>query len=410
MSPYSEPRELALTRPLPYLAFVQEISNRGTLGAFVTELEAGLVAIRAVHAWFAGGARNDWGLDGAGRMIEGIDDNSALKRPLATLLAAMAQSVDASSRKGVRRALWLFGRHLEFEGLFLPAAAVYETIIRDTSASKQTLHVRCWIRIGLCCRWSNDLQRGRRACKAAAELARTIGDRPGLQRARLGLVQIAVGRGNLPVADRLSSRVLRWAQRSGHRVLTAKSLHARVSVAFLREDYESSVELAYRALQHTTNTIERERILCDVSAAFLWLGLHVEARDSLSALAATSRQQTIRWCAMLYLLEAESFLGNGSEARRYEALLTNARLSAEQRTFFLVTLGQAYDRLGDVDTARRHLRHGFALAVEHGVNWCIIAAEKSLSLLGTDQRFESRPSATAARIAAQLQATARVRT
>jgi len=373
--------------------FIQELSALDSDDAMTSEWAAGLSIMRLVDAWRMGEPLSAWGFRQAQLLVRELSDESRVKVPLGKILETVEQGDRARSSRQVARALWRYARMLELASSWGAAIEVYRMVLLVSDPDDEFRRTRCAIRIAFCVRWSNRLSEALAHYRIAERLARACRDLEGVVWARCGRVSVLLGKGNVPLAARVADRTNAIAERYDVDRVRSRAYHSAATIAYLRNEFETSLSLGHNALVLTRNPREKERILCDIGAAMVGLHMFEQARRIFDMLAATAHQQTTRWGAMLYLLEIESYSGTADELLRYERMILASRVPPAQRAMALVNLGEAYQRMGRDEIAREYLQQGLALAVEHGVSWFVIQAEKALS--GRTPKTISVPPATA---------------
>jgi tetratricopeptide (TPR) repeat protein len=195
--------------------------------------------------------------------------------------------------------------------------------------------------------------------------------------------KISVARGNLPVAEQALDIAIEKARESAFSEVQGLALHERSAVAHLRGDYERAVRFAYQALGLLGSPVARDRVLGDLAASFIVLGVRSAARDALLVLAATAQDQYSRWVAAINLLELEAMDGCEPRFEDYRRQLDSSPLPPSLEAEYCLILGTTYRIFNKVEQARQALDRAIALATTHQYNQVLFRAEQSLRELSS---------------------------
>ena len=99
-------------------------------------------------------------------------------------------------------------------------------------------------------------------------------------RARIQEANIAIDRGNLPYAETLLDDTILQAKGRGFKEIRAMATHDRARVANRRGKFDEAVVLQYEAFKGVRNQMARDRVLNDLGASFVQLGVYSAARDA----------------------------------------------------------------------------------------------------------------------------------
>lgn len=363
-------------------------------------VSAGLVVLRLVDAWVEDGAdavlADTWGIRAVRSAIDGVEPG-----PTRAVLDGI---VDCMQRRMGGRAALLarvlaYARILEHEGEWRLAADAYATAAcHSHPLSDCDLGIDAQIRMAVCLRQAGDLEGSAAAYRAAGELARAAGDLMGVLRACIGDAKIAMARGNLPQAESILDDTISRAAVGGLPVVHSMALHDRATVAALRGDYELSVRLAYDAYGRSQNPADRDRILGDIAASFIRLGVYSAARDALLILATTAQEQYVRWTAKLNLMEVGWRTGAQTQFELYRRELADSALPPYLTAVFHMMAADGHSRFGSIAEARRGYERAMRLASEGRYNQLVFDAEAGLRALDQKRSTDAAP-----RHAAELQ-------
>ncbi len=213
----------------------------------------------------------------------------------------------------------------------------------------------------------------------AAEVATRAKDMIGVLRARIGEAKVLAEKGNLPAADAMLESAAETAGEHALSEVRSTAMHDRSHVAILRGRYDAAVRFAYDALRESTNDHERARILNDLATAFSALGVKSAARDAFLILAATAREQYLRWTATINLMELAGDAGVRLQFERYRQQLASAELPPLLRVQFELHVGRGYQTLGELELAQSWLARAAGTAASHSFNKLVFDAEEALA-------------------------------
>jgi tetratricopeptide (TPR) repeat protein len=366
---------------LRHLPFFDEIATVEESEPSYRSATAGLVVLRLVDAWLEDGPHtsvdDDWGLLAIHNAIEAVDDGT----PIKTLLGRVVESL-RSARPDIHLVttpLMAYGQALEYEAKWQLAADVYRTVlahlhpVQDSDSS-----VAAYLRLGQCYRHLSEALPASDAFRMASEIATAANDMVGTLRARIGEAQVAIIRGNMPIAEALLDDTIREAVGPQLRDVRSRALHDRATVAYFRREYEFSIQLAYDALAISESPSERDRILSDIGVSFMELGVYTAARDAYLVLSVTAQEQFMRWGATMNLLEIAYRTGIETHFELYRRQLTGQKLPPLMATAFELNVGSGYRAFGDFEKARHHLQTALTMATSHGFNQYLFEAEEAL--------------------------------
>jgi tetratricopeptide (TPR) repeat protein len=371
------------TEHLRHSAFFTELASLGDADSSWRAVTAGLVVLRLVDAWVEEGAAvvvaDSWGVRSVRAAIEDMPEGM----PARTLLTGIVDAL-TSARGGdlhaVAPRLMAYARSLDLDARWTLAADVYETILTHVHPVEDAdVAVNALLRRGHCLRELGDHAGATAVFGTAGEVAQRAGDMIGLLRARIGESKILTARGNLPAADALLERTIADASEQSLDEVRALATHDRSHIAHLRGQYDVAVRLAYDAMRHAGNEIQRDRILGDLAGSFYMLGVKSAAQDAFLILAATAREQYQRWVATINLMELAAEEGVSIQFERYRQQLASETLPPLLRTQFELHVGRGYQTFGEFAAARTWLERAVQMASEHSFNQLLFEAEDALS-------------------------------
>ena len=293
---------------------------------------AGLVLLRLVDAWVEEGARvvaaDSWGV----RSVRAAIEDMPAGMPARTLLAGVVEaltSARSSDLHSVAPRLMAYARSLDLDARWTLAADVYDTILTYVHPVEDAdVAVNALLRRGHCLRQMGCLTEASMVYGTAADVATRANDMIGTLRARIGEAKVLAEKGNLPAADEMLESAAALAGEHSLGEVRSAATHDRSHVAILRGQHDVAVRFAYDAMRESANEHERERILNDLATAFSALGVKSAARDAFMIIAATAREQYLRWTATINLMELRCGRRRPPQVRALSAAAGECRASA----------------------------------------------------------------------------------
>ena len=367
---------------LRHMLFFEEIATLEENSDAWHAATAGLVTLRLVDAWLGSGAGHaaddEWNFRGVCATVEKVSERTLTRQLLTSVLVALRDG--KPNVRAVVPSLMAYAQSLEYEAKWSLASDVYDTLLGHLHPTDDAdASIAAQLRLGTCHRHLNRIDDAVRAFAAASEIGNAVGDMEGILRARLGEARIAILHGNLPQAEVILDETIAAASKADLRDVRSRALHDRSEVARLDSNYELAIRLAYEALHLSQVKSERDRILGDIAAAFLSLGVYSAARDAYLVLSVTAQEQYVRWTSMLNLLEVSSLTGEELLFAQHQKQLLSESLPPYLETVYQINLGQGYHRLGAPETAHAHLVLAKALAEEHQLHRLFFIVEESLT-------------------------------
>ena len=371
------------TEQLRHSAFFSELSSLGDSDSTWRAVTAGLVVLRLVDAWVEEGAQvvaaDNWGV----RSVRAAVDDLPSGLPARTLLTGIVDAL-TSARGGdlhaVAPRLMAYARSLDLDGRWTLAADVYDTILTHVHPVEDAdVAITAMLRRGHCLRQMGALAEASATYATAADVATRANDMIGMLRARIGEAKVMAERGNLPAADAMLETAAKTAGEHALSEVRSTATHDRSHVAILRGRYDAAVRFAYEALRESTNEHERARILNDLATAFSALGVKSAARDAFLIIAATAREQYLRWTATINLMELAGDAGVRLQFERYRQQLASAELPPLLRVQFELHVGRGYQTLGELELAQSWLERAAGTAASHSFNKLVFEAEEALA-------------------------------
>jgi tetratricopeptide (TPR) repeat protein len=364
---------------------------------------AGLVVLRLVDAWVEEGAgviaADSWGV----RSVRAAIEDMPAGMPARTLLAGVVEALTLARGGDVHAVapkLMAYARSLDLDARWTLAADVYETILSHVHPVEDAdVAVNALLRRGHCLRQMGCLTEASTAYGTAAEVAAQASDMIGTLRARIGEAKVLAEKGNLPAADQMLESAAALAGEHSLAEVRSAATHDRSHVAILRGQYDAAVRFAYEALRESANEHERERILNDLATAFSALGVTSAARDAFMLIAATAREQYLRWTATINLMELAADEGVRLQFERHRQQLAGAALPPLLQVQFELHVGRGYQSMGEWELARSWLARAAGTATSHSFNKLLFEAEDALA---KNTRHEMRVPAVAFEVSSDV--------
>ena len=359
---------------------------------------AGVGVMRLVDEWAAGGPdlRNRWGVHAVRLAVEAMPEG----RPARAVLLGLVELLGATPRADadvLAARLLAYGHVLDLEGRYDLAADVFETLVAIAGdATLVDVAYDAGMRLGYCLRMLGRLDDAGRAYGGAREAAERLAEPAKRLRVRVADAKMALARGNLPAAAAILDETIAAAGTPALDEVKAIALHDRAAVAFTAGQVEAAVHFAYDALGRTGDSLARDRVLSDLAAMFVQLGLHAPARDALLVLMATAQEQYTRWMASINLLELAALDGAELVFEQYRRELATAALPVDLAASFHLVAGQGCRRFGRLDAARTALRAAAGLAERHALHQLSFEAERELAAMDRAEPAVGQPAGRAA--------------
>lgn len=382
---------------LRHLPFFVELSGLRESDDAWRAATAGLVVLRLVDSWIENGpaavAADAWGPKAVRSAIDEIGPHTPIRSILSGIVQAMTESKTVDiARIGPR--LMAYARSLDFEGKWQLAIDVYQTVLAHVHPVREPdLAIDANLRLGYCGRMAGDWTLAAAGYGQAGQISERSGDLMGVLRSRIGVAKLALVRGNMPRAEEMLDDAIDCATKHGFTELRSAALHDRSVVAHARGDYERAIRLAYGALEETSVPSKRDRVLADIAASFLDLGVRSAARDAYMVLAATAEEQYSRWSSTLNLLEIAALDRCEPVFEQYRRELDAAALTPELRAKFFLEIGKGQDIFGEPDAARESFERAIETAGTHNLHQLVFQAEACLEKLRQGVRRASAEAA-----------------
>ena len=389
------------TLDLPHRAYIEALADAPEGSPAWHSIVAGYAALQLFESWMDGGtgaaAPSMLDLRRVRRYVETVPD----RHPARRCLAQLVDSIDAATiapggedqraqRTDVGRVLASYATLLQYDAQWGLAADVHGTIVefaRRMNDVPRLLDSMLMRGYGL--RMQGRLDEASDAYAELGAAATAAGDLRYQLESRLSEAKVAVDRGNFPFARELQDRTIAEARRAECWVIVSKGLTDRARVAAMQRDYELSLACSYEALELTTDTVDRERILGNIALTFAQMGLRGAARDATLLVAATTQDRSARLTALVNLMELAHQDGRELVFEQYRRELAREELSPYLQAVYLETCVEGFRAFGRATEAQHATQRLMDVAERHGLNEFVLKAEALLR----DAAAPSAPSA-----------------
>jgi tetratricopeptide (TPR) repeat protein len=370
------------TRQIGHLPFISALATSRDTDASASAVRAGLLVLRLVDAWTEDGALavapDARATTAARTAIESISQGTPARALLGELLDAMLESPSRDTREVFPRLL-TYGYDLELDAQWALAVDVYDTILAHVLPDEDSdSAIGTQLRRASCFRDLGRFNESDVAYNVVTSQARNCGNTRGELRAEIGRAKLAMARGNLPLADEILVETVRRADVDSLPDERSRALHERSYLAFARGEYDAALYHGFAALREVGTQPERDRLLGDIAAAFIMLGVRPAARNVFLNLAATARELSVRWAATINLMEFASEEGDRPQFETYRDQLEEAGLPPRLRVEFELHVGRGYQILGEPDSAQEWLERALVSGNSYSFNELIFRVERLL--------------------------------
>jgi tetratricopeptide (TPR) repeat protein len=383
--------------PLAHLAFFEAAGNQTEDQPAYRAAVAGLLAMRLVDRWVLAGAGDRpptlRELEAVRRAIEQVDDG-AVREVLRNLDTALTTSWGRLARH-VPVVLAAYAGILKKEGVFACAADVYGSVAAVAPlCDGKELVPPAYLDMGYCYRMiGGRLVEAERAYRRAGAIANLQGDEYNALLSRVGIANVQVDRGNLPMAqDTLDTLITEFATRSPVvgplRDVLARVRHDRGVVAFQRNDFQTAAAFFHAAVNDYVDESRKSRALCDLGSAMVDLGLPDAARDAFLVAYRTAPEAYLRHLAGLNLMRLAFMRDQETVFESYRQELS-VGLAAPHEAKYYQVVGEGLHRFGRDELAREALTRAVDIATRYQLNQIRLESEALL----TEIVLEHRPRA-----------------
>jgi tetratricopeptide (TPR) repeat protein len=367
-------------RPLAHLPYFEQLAELANDCAEWRSVSAALVVLRLFDSWMQEGAgvvsQEAPGLQAVRVQIASMDVRDSNRRLLASTVDSMVTAQDPRIVTVAPR-LMAYGRELQEAAKWTLAADIYRTVLAyATPVQDSETVIAANMQLGRCLRVLAEWEESLSCFAAASQVATMTNDVMSILRARIQEANIAIDRGNLPHAESLLDETILRAKESGFTEVRATATHDRALVEFRRGRFEDAVVLQFEALKGVRSQMARDRVLNDLGASFAQLGVFSAARDAYLVVAATAREQYMRWTATLNLLDVAVHERREPLFEQYRRDLDGASLPPALQTYYYLYMAQGYRAFDQPALAKAAISRAIEVASQNQLGQLRFEAEQ----------------------------------
>jgi len=402
------------TIDLPHRAYIEALADAPEGSPAWHAIVAGYAVLQLFECWLEGGLgttppsmferQRIW------RYIDAVPETRLERRCLIQLVDSIETTLVASTRDiaerraGVARAVSCYARLLQYDAQWGLAADVHSALMDFARCVDDTpLLLDSMLMRGYGLRMAGRLDEASAAYGALRRAAEEANDERYRLESHLSDAKIAVERGNFPVARDLLERTIAEARNAECWVVVSKALTDRARVAAIQGDLELSLQCSHEALELSTDSLGRERILANIALTFAHMGLRDAARDAGLLVAATAQDRTTRLNATINLMQLAYLDSRELVFEQYRRQLARETMAPNVEVSFLQNSAEGLHRFGRIGEAQRAAERMLDVASQHELHEHVMRAAAILDELEQPRVLPSDdaplPSARVARIA-----------
>ncbi len=340
---------------------------------------AGLVVLRLIDDWLDAGAQivttDVTGLRAIRDAVAAVSEGDPIRSILNGTVEAIANA-ETSSIGIVASHLMAYGRALHYAGQWGLAKDVFTTLMRraeDVDDSETLIHAA--LRLGFVTRRKGEHEESEAAYMVAEEESLSAKNWEGQTRARLGIAQNAIDRGNLPKADELLEEVVSTARTHKLDAVMADALQDRARLHHNRGDFAGAVRFGYSALEFAQDLSSRDRILGDVAASFAELGNWTAAKDAHLIVAATTQEEWLRQQTLINLMDIAILEKQEIAFHQYRRTLADCSFQPLMQAYFHLYTGKGYRTFENFTKAGKEFDRAIEIATQFNFHQLAHSAE-----------------------------------
>ncbi|MDB4911510.1 MAG: hypothetical protein JWO39_2333, partial [Gemmatimonadetes bacterium] len=388
-------------RPLSHMPYFERLSELANDSADWRSVSAALVVLRLFDSWMQEGAgvvaQDAPGLQAVRDQIASMDVRDSNRRLLASIVESMVTAQDPRMVTVAPR-LMAFGRALQHAANWPLAADVYRTVLAYASPVEDSdTVIGANMQLGRCLRVLAEWEEALSCFGAASQVAMMTDDMIGILRARIQEAHVAIDRGNLPYAETLLDQTILQAKESGLPEIRATAMHDRAHLASRRGRNEEALALQFEALKGVRNQMARDRVLNDLGASFLQLGVYSAARDAFLVVAATAHEQYLRWTAVINLLDVAVHERREPLFEQYRRDLEDVTLPPALAAYYYIYVAQGHRSFDQLPLATAAITRAIEIARSNQLGQAQFEAEGIFEGLKRDEARERREEMQTAR-------------
>lgn len=384
----------SIVRPLFHMPYFEQLAELPNDSAEWRSVSAALVMLRMFDSWMREGAevvsREAPGLQAVRDRIAAMDVRDSNRRLLLSIVESM---VTAENPRMVTVAprLMAYGRALQHAAKWSLAADVYRTVLAyATPLDDSDVVIQANMQLGRCLRVMAEWDESLTCFAAASQVATMTDDMMSILRARIQEANIAIDRGNLPYAETLLDATILQAKESGLQEIGSTAMHDRAHLALRRGKPTEAVVWQYEAFKGVRNQMARDRVLNDLGASFVQLGVYSAARDAFLVVAATAHEQYMRWTATINLLDVSVHEHREPLFEQYRRDLEGASMPPALAVYYYIYVAQGYRQFDHISLATVAISRAIDIATVNQLGQARFEAEGIFDGLRRDQAREER--------------------
>jgi len=382
----------SIARPLAHLPYFERLAELANDSAEWRSLSAALVMLRLFDSWMTAGTEvvldDAPGLNAVRDQIAAMDFRDTTRGLLSSIVESMV-AAEQPRIVTVAPRLMAYGRALQHGAKWPLAADVYRTVLSyATPVHDSDTVIQANMQLGRCLRVLAEWDESLMCFAAASQVATMTDDMMSILRARIQEANIAIDRGNLPYAETLLDETIVQAKESGLQDVGATAMHDRGHLALRRGKPTEAVVWQYEAFKGVRNQMARDRVLNDLGASFVQLGVYSAARDAFLVVAATAHEQYMRWTATINLLDVSVHDRREPLFEQYRRDLESARLPPTLATYYYMYVAEGYRAFDQISLATAAITRAIDIATANQLGQARFEAEEILDGLKLDQARE----------------------
>jgi len=382
----------SVARPLAHLPYFERLAELAKESAEWRSVSAALVVLRLFDSWMTQGAKvvseGAPGLEAVRDQIAAVDFRDTTRGLLSSIVEAMVATQQPRIVTVAPR-LMAYGRAVQHGAKWPLAADVYRTVLSyATPLNDADTVIQANMQLGRCLRVLAEWDESLTCFAAAKQVATMTNDVMSILRARIQEANIAIDRGNLPYAEALLDETIERAKESGLDDVGATAMHDRGHLALRRGKPTEAVVWQYEAFKRVRNEMARDRVLNDLGASFVHLGMYGAARDAFLVVAATAREQYMRWTATINLLDVVVRTGSELLFQQYRRDLEDADLPPALAAYYYMYVAEGYRTFDQSSLATTAITRAIEIATTNQLGQARFEAEEILDAMKLDQTRE----------------------
>ncbi len=384
----------SIARPLSHMPYFERLAELANDSTEWRSVSAALVMLRLFDSWMTAGAEvvveDAPGLNAVREQIAAMDIHDTTRGLLSSIVESMVVA-EQPRIVTVAPRLMAFGRAMQHAAKWPLAADIYRTVLSyATPVANADTVIQANMQLGRCLRVLAEWDESLTCFAAASQVATITDDMMSILRARIQEANIAIDRGNLPFAETLLDQTIVQAKEQGLQEIGATAMHDRAHLALRRGQPNEAVIWQYEAFKGVRNQMARDRVLNDLGASFVELGVYSAARDAFLVVASTAHEQYMRWTAMINLLDVAVHEHRQPLFEQYRRDLEGANMPPALAVYYYMYVAQGYRSFDQSSLATAAITRAIDIATKNQLGQARYQAEEIFDGLKQDQAKEQR--------------------